>query len=875
MEAERRRVQAERDQLASIAETAPDLTVVGRTDGRLVWMNSAGRTMLRFARTDDIGQYRIEDLFSAQEMARRYAEDMQSLARDGDWQGEWTLQARDGTEIPVWATLHLHRDGQGEPTHISGVMRDLRPQRAEERSRWESERRLAAAEGVAGTGSWEWDPASNTVMWSPGMYRLHAMEPGDGVESFDAWVVTLHPEDRERVLEQVAQAHASGTGVDFQYRAFRKDGREIVMHSRGELVRADSGRETMLGTVLDITAQHAVAEALRESEEQARSVIATAGDAYVQFGPDGLVSEWNGQAEKIFGWAGSEVLGRALPTLVLAAGERESFERRVGLRVGHESAATERFETIMVHRSGREIPVEVTAWSTNRGNKPVFNCFVRDISERRAAERAKDDFLSVVGHELRTPLTSIHGALGLLRAGLLGDLSERGQRMVDLAAHNTDRLVRLINDILDIERLNSGKIPLQRERCDLAALAARCLEGMRPMADASSVRLEIDAQPVTVWADPDRLEQTFTNLLSNAIKFSPADATVRLVVQADGGEATVQVHDRGRGIPPEHLELVFDRFQQVDGSDAREKGGTGLGLAICRTIVEQHGGRIWAESGAGAGTTLTFTLPTVSWGLEPPGGGPTVLVCDDDPAARDAVADMLRAHGYDPVGVAAGDRLLDAALRHRPAVILLDLDAPGTDDWHAAAGLRERRETRDIPVVVLSLHGANADEAGSSSGGSDDRIDASTLIAAVTRAIDSTSVGPTLLLVEDDQDLADVLAEGFRHLGIGVRHASTARGALALSKHFVPDLLVLDLLLPDQDGYAVVAQLRRDVRFRGMPLAVYTAYDLSEVDRQRLRLGETRFFTKGRVTPDTFERHVVDLLRQLTTAPLVEGPAHA
>jgi CheY-like chemotaxis protein len=192
--------------------------------------------------------------------------------------------------------------------------------------------------------------------------------------------------------------------------------------------------------------------------------------------------------------------------------------------------------------------------------------------------------------------------------------------------------------------------------------------------------------------------------------------------------------------------------------------------------------------------------------------------------------------------------------------------------WQVTAALRDRTETRDIPVVALSLHGDTDAGSPSASGGPSDRIDVGTLIAAVTRAIDSTTPGPTLLLVEDDQDLADVLIEGFRHLGIGVHHASTGRQAVAMCADLVPDLLVLDLLLPDQDGYAVVAQLRRDIRLRGMPLAVYTACDLSESDRERLRLGETRFFTKGRVTPDTFERHVVDLLRQLTEP--VEDPAH-
>jgi PAS domain S-box-containing protein len=507
LEATRRRVEAQRDQLASIAEASPDVALIGRSDGQFVWINPAGRRLLGFDEGDDITAYRIEDMFSEEEMARVYAEDMPVLAREGDWQGEWTVQARDTTQIPVWVTHHLHPADSEEHAYVTGTMRDLRSQRAEDQAR------------------------------------------------------------------------------------------------------------------------RAAAEALRDSEERARSVIATAGDAYVQFDAAGRITEWNAQAEQTFGLGRDEALGRALPYLLLAAHDRAAFEHQVGLRTepGAAGSSFRRFETTMLHRSAREVPVEVTSWATETGGRPVFNCFVRDISERQAVERAKNEFVSVVSHELRTPLTSIHGALSLLRGGMLGELSERGQNVVESAVHNTDRLVRLINDILDIERLDSGRVTLQRQGCDVAALAVRSMEAMRPMAESAGVRLEADAQPGRTWADPDRIEQTFTNLLSNAIKFSSPGGAVRLVTRTTGSGLRVEVRDEGRGIPPEHLELIFDRFQQVDSSDARQMGGTGLGLAICRTIVEQHGGRIWAESELGVGATLVVTLPVLAPGA--------AAAADGDPGA--------------------------------------------------------------------------------------------------------------------------------------------------------------------------------------------------------------------------------------------------
>lgn len=237
-------------------------------------------------------------------------------------------------------------------------------------------------------------------------------------------------------------------------------------------------------------------------------------------------------------------------------------------------------------------------------------CFRKDITERRTVERMKDEFVSVVSHELRTPLTSIHGALGLLASGLLGTLSENGQRMLGIAVQNTDRLARLINDILDLERLESGKVTLAKQTCDAADLMVKAAEVMQTMAENAGIALSVSPQSVQLWADPDRMIQLLTNLLSNAIKFSPQGTTVWLTVECLGNEMLFQVKDQGQGIPADKLESIFERFQQVDVSCSRKKGGTGLGLAICRSIVQQHGGQIWAENTLlGKGSTFYFTLP--------------------------------------------------------------------------------------------------------------------------------------------------------------------------------------------------------------------------------------------------------------------------
>lgn len=233
----------------------------------------------------------------------------------------------------------------------------------------------------------------------------------------------------------------------------------------------------------------------------------------------------------------------------------------------------------------------------------------RDVSARRAVEKIKDEFVAVVSHELRTPLTSIRGSLGLIAGGLAGDLNPHGQRMASIALESSERLTRLIDVMLDLERMEAGSLTLSIGVCDAVDLVATAVEDVRTLATERDVRIEYDAVGGTVLADPDRVVQTLTNLLGNAIKFSEVGQMV--TVSARPGEAMVEfaVQDHGRGVPTDKLDHIFERFEQVDSSDSRDLGGTGLGLTISRDIVHLHGGRIWAVSEPGHGSTFLFTLP--------------------------------------------------------------------------------------------------------------------------------------------------------------------------------------------------------------------------------------------------------------------------
>lgn len=498
---------------------------------------------------------------------------------------------------------------------------------------------------------------------------------------------------------------------------------------------------------------------------------------------------------------------------------------------------------------------------------------VQDITEQRVVARMKDEFVGVISHELRTPLTSIRGALGLMAGGAVGALPPKAQRMADVALNSSERLVRLVNDILDVEKLAAGKLELDLAELRVAELVEAAVAEMRALAQQAGVTLKADPGDAVVLADRDRVAQTLANLLSNAVKFSPEGGTVtvsagRTSSEAGGdGMVLLTVTDQGPGIPADKLEAIFDRFAQVDASDARAKSGTGLGLPICRGIVEQHGGRIWATSTPGSGSTLTFTLPAAPQRndtSDAPLPVGAVLICDDDPDIVEVLAAMLEAHGYETLSALTGQQALDLAVEQAPSLVLMDLRMPGMSGWETIAALGDNPATAQIPIVILSALAPDDIAVPTASAWLTKPVDQGALMGSLRKALGNDAT-TSVLVVEDDEDLGEVLKGFFTDHGIHARVAHTGMQALAMSREVPPDLLVLDLGLPDIDGYAVVEQLRRDERLRSLPMVVYSGRELDENDRLRLRLGETRFVTKAGQSPVDFEQQVVSLLRTLTS----------
>ena len=660
---------------------------------------------------------------------------------------------------------------------------------------------------------------------------------------------------------------------------------EFYCHQR---LRED--RETMatletvsssLGQMLARSREQDRVEELHRTQE---ILLDTIEDGICGADRNGLASLVNPAAGRLLGVSPLELTGASVHDLLhgAAPGGHICGDDCVLLRALTRNLSASA-EITVYRRDGKSFPAEFSLTPIlEQGRVSGSVLSFRDISQRFALDRMKDEFVSTVSHELRTPLTSIRGALGLLSAGLLGTINDKAANLLRIALSNSDRLVRLINDILDLERIQSGREPLAFRPIALGEIVRQAIDGMQPVADAANVQLIHDSNVVQLSADPDRLLQVITNLLSNAVKFSPVGATVSVTLREGSSGVTLSVIDQGRGIPADKLESIFDRFQQVDASDSRQKGGSGLGLAICRTIVQQHNGRIWAERNPVCGSTFRVVLPfqphladthTETPVIEPDRG--RVLLADSNLETRSLVANHLRRQGYLVVETGTVEETLAALSAAANAdqpnanptwieAILVDISLDGLNGWEILPRLRLEPAAAGVPIVLLSVDHPNPSlpiPTGADGWVSQSTND-ETLLNELARVLSSPGEKARILVVEDDVDLARVIGAVFAKDDIEIKLVHTRQAALDACLSFRPQLLVMDLSLPDGDGFNVVDWLRQHEDLAHLPLVVYSAREITPAERSQLQLGPTHFVTKAKVQPQQLESLVLTMLRR-------------
>jgi signal transduction histidine kinase/DNA-binding response OmpR family regulator len=502
-----------------------------------------------------------------------------------------------------------------------------------------------------------------------------------------------------------------------------------------------------------------------------------------------------------------------------------------------------------------------------------------------AASRHKSEFLASMSHELRTPLNAIIGFSEVLREEMFGPLNDRQADYLNDILTSGRHLLSLINDILDLSKIEAGKMELDPTTFSLPAILEGGLTMIRERATGHGIHLALDVAPEVneITADERKVKQVVFNLLSNAVKFTPDGGRIELSAQLRNGEVEVAVRDTGIGIAPEHLERVFEEFQQ-----AGQREGSGLGLALSRSFVELHGGLLTVDSELGAGSTFTFTLPlqgarSIQSDTAPaaPGAaltsvtdheigpaGPTMLVIEDDERSAELLRIFLEDGGFSVHLARDGEEGIEAARRLRPAAVVLDVLLPNVPGWDVLTGLKSDPALADIPVVIVSM----VDERGKgyALGAADyliKPVDRDELLGALRPLTGAGSIGGepvTVLTIDDDPVALELVAAVLDPEGYRVLRAEDGEEGMTVALREHPALVIVDLLMPGTDGFEVVEQLRSDARTADIPIVVLTAKAIGEEDRERLNSRIAHLAEKGRFSRTEF----VELVRRCCRAPV-------
>jgi CheY-like chemotaxis protein/two-component sensor histidine kinase len=465
------------------------------------------------------------------------------------------------------------------------------------------------------------------------------------------------------------------------------------------------------------------------------------------------------------------------------------------------------------------------------------------------ASQAKSDFLASMSHELRTPLSAIIGFSALMRDEPLdGERRVIPDEWIQHVHRSGEHLLSLINDVLDLTKIEAGRIELERESFDLGTALVESVEGLRPLADRKRIEMVVDQEAGSIVADRGRLRQIVYNLLSNAIKFTPEGGRIRVESRWDGAAARIAVIDSGVGIAADDLGRIFDEFSQVGDLKARE-AGTGLGLALSRRLAEAHGGELHVSSELGVGSRFELVLPESRAASEsqtsasqpmatPTAVGTSVLVIEDDPGAVRLLRTYLESEGYEAVVAADGESGIAAARASAPAAIILDVLLPGIDGWEVLRRLKADPGLRDVPVVVVTV--VDERNVAMSLGAADyflKPVKPEALLARLAQYTFTTKVKQRrvkVLAIDDDPQARDLVVQALRPAGFDVSAAASGREGLAMAEADPPELVICDLVMPDVNGYEVVDQLRANPATRDATILILTGQELSASDRDRL-----------------------------------------
>ena len=709
-------------------------------------------------------------------------------------------------------------------------------------------------------------------------------------KSMDMVFDIVNKETRQPVENPVKKVFREGkvVGLADHTLLLSKDGKEFDIEDSAAPIITGTGED--LGVVLvfrDISERKQADEALKASEQRLNLALDAAQLGIWELDLVNDKAYRNLRHDQIFGYESLQPdWGQEIFLTHVVPEDREPVQKSFKKAFATGDFSME-CRIVWPDKSIHWICAQGRVFRNDKGDPVKMMGTIADVSERMRDQEAlqhakedavraskfKDQFLSTMSHELRTPLNAVLGFSDLLSEERYGPLNERQRRYVTHIHTGGTHLLRLINDILDLSKIEAGHLQLAIESVSVSASFAEVLDTVRPLADKKSQTLVQHAVPdLSVRADATRFKQVLMNLLGNAIKFTPDGGKIELAAQRLGEVVRVEVRDSGPGIPPEEQQRIFEAFYRLRQPDKAPEG-TGLGLAITRRLVELHGGHLGLESQPGLGSCFYFTLPIVpAFKKESIRKTETeldksrsarILVVEDDPGAARLLELQLTSAGYEVVWCDQPQRALEMAAELQPAAITTDIVMQHSNGWELLSNLKSDPRTATIPVIVVSI--VDQPATGALLGADEyvvKPVEKEVLLSAVERCLNHrghSRQGRPILVVDDDDPTREFIAELLSKHGYVVSTAAdglTARAQVAAS---LPELVILDLILPDVSGFQLLAEWRADSRTTDLPIFVLTSKELTLEEKDYLRTNAGALFHKQ-------ERWQEALIRQLQRA---------
>ncbi|PSR17988.1 hypothetical protein C8255_09700 [filamentous cyanobacterium CCP3] len=838
------------------------------------------------------------------------------------FEAKYRLCHPDGKLHYVLSRAELVHQDNGQPLALVGTVLDISELKQVEAQLRYSRAALAEAQRMVHLGSWELDVLTQKLTWSDELFRILGFDPSDPEPAYAEHFNHFPPEDRDRLQQYLNRAIQEGTPYEIELRFVRPDGTLVYLEARGSVKRNAQGQVVkVFGTALDIT-DRKLAELERQKLSERLSLALKSGAIGCwEWDIQQNTIFWDERMYELYGLSGADFGAAANATWAyefwadkVHPDDLPAAERLLQQAVLGQATYDPEFRVLHADGSLHHIKAYGEVHRDSEGNPKSMIGVNFDISEQHAAlrerqqaeerlqhinerlvltnaeldraTRLKDEFLASMSHELRTPLNAILGMAEGLKEHVFGPINDGQSQALSTIERSGLHLLDLINDILDLSKVEAGKLELEPVAVNVKQLCESGLSFVRQMAFSKSIGLSLESLPSMpdIAMDERRIRQVLINLLSNAVKFTPAggQVTLKAEVEAQGSKSAcsnilkLSVTDTGIGIAPDNVARLFQPFVQIDSSLSRQYTGTGLGLALVRKMVELHGGSVSVTSEVNQGSCFTITLPYLSeTGLNVPvspaapaqpldASNTCVLVVEDSAEAADILARYLQEQGLDAIVCSSGDRVMQEVVQAQPALIILDILLPDRSGWDVLRQLKASPQTQAIPVIVVSV--VDERSYGLSLGASDYLVKPVTrqrlqqsleslqqrhpaplspaLIVSLPDPNHQEVDRPLILLAEDNDMNVATISSFLTASGYRLIYAKNGQEAVELTQTQAPDLILMDIQMPGMDGLQAMQLIRSDARFATLPIIALTALAMPG-DRDRcLEAGADQYLPK-------------------------------